>query len=139
MAEFGRTNPLDAEIRAAIGGGAAEALYIGPAVDKSPATVTMEIAVSQRYPLVTLVSMIAPSPDWFVGVAGLPLFENEQWVGERRVALDPWDAGTDNGVTFFSPDAVTTPFAPISRIATAPLSPAGVVTPLGAFVFTRIN
>ncbi len=139
MAEFGRTNPLDTEIRAAIGGGAAEALYIGPAIDKSPATAMMDITVSQRYPLVTLVSMIAPSPDWFVGVAGLPLFENEQWIGERRVELDPWDAGTDNGVTYFSPDAVTTPFAPISRIVTAPLSPSGVVTSLGAFVFTRIN
>ncbi len=139
MAELGRITPLDTEIRAAIGAGTAEALYVGPAIDQSPATATMEITVSQRYPLVTLVSMIAPSPDWFVGVAGLPLFEHEQWIGERRVELDPWDAGTDSGATFSSPDAVTTPFAPITRIVTAPLSPAGVVTPLGAFVLTRIN
>jgi hypothetical protein len=139
MAEFGRTNPLDAEIRAAIASGAAEALFIGPAVDKSPATVTMEVTVSQRHPMFTLVSMIAPSPDWFVGVTALPLFEAGQWVSERRVALDPWDAGTDSGVTFFSPDAVSNPFMPVARIVTAPLSPNGVVTPLGTFIFTRIN
>ena len=139
MAEFGRTNPLDAEIRAAISSGAAEMLFIGPAVDRSPATVTMEVTVSQRHPLFTLVSMIAPSPDWFVGVTALPLFENGQWISERRVALDPWDAGTDSGATFFSPDSVTNPFMPVSRIVSAPLSPGGVVTPLGTFVLTRVN
>ncbi len=139
MAEFGRTNPLDREITAAIGAGSAEILSIGPPVDKSPATVTMDIVVSQRFPLYTLVSMIAPSPDWFVGVAGLRLFENGQWIAERRVDLDPWDAGTDSGLSFFSPDQVTTPLAPITRIVTAPLSPNGRVTPLGRFVFTRIE
>ena len=46
--------------------------------------------------------MVAPSPDWFVGVSGLPLFENGQWVEERRIDLVPWDAGTDSGTTFES-------------------------------------
>ena len=139
MAERGRTSPFDQEIAAAIPTGAAERVFTGGGIDKSPGTVSLEFDVSQRFSLVTLVSMIAPSPDWFVGVSGLPLFENGQWIDERRVELVPWDAGTDSGSSFFSPDQVTSPQAPISRILTMPLSPGGQVTSLGVFVFTRLN
>lgn len=138
MAELGRANPLDREIQDAIAAGTAETLTIGPAADKSPDTVSMDITLSQRFPLFTLVTMIAPSPDWFVGVAGLPLFENGQWVDERRVELDPYDAGTDSGGTFFAPNQATVPQVPIFRITTWPLSPGGRVTPLGSFTFTRL-
>jgi hypothetical protein len=139
MAERGRTSPFDQEMAAAIPNGTAERIFTGGGIDKSPGTVSLEFDISQRFSLVTLVSMIAPSPDWFVGVSGLPLFENGQWIDQRRVELVPWDAGTDSGSTFFSPDQVTSPHAPISRILTAPLSPGGQVTALGAFIFTRLN
>lgn len=139
MAEMGRVNPLDTEIMAAITAGTAGAVFNGPPLDQTPGAVTMEVTASQRFPLLTLVTMVAPSPDWFLGVSGLPLFENGQWMAERRVDLEAWDAGTDSGQTFNSPDLVTTPFAPISRILTAPLSPGGRVTSLGTFIFTRIQ
>jgi len=82
--------------------------------------------------------MIAPSPDWFVGVSALALFEDGRWVGERRIDLVPWDAGTDSGSTFTSPDQATPP-QPISRIVTAPLSPSGSASPLGTFTFIRLS
>lgn len=139
MAERGRTSPLDQEIGAAISAGTAERVFTNPPPDKSVGSVSFEFTISQRFPRVTLVTMVAPSPDWFLGVSGLSLFENGQWVEERRADLDPWDAGTDSGSTFYSPDAVTAPPAPISRILTVPLSPAGQVTPLGTFTFTRLE
>ena len=139
MSELGRTTPLDLEVNAAIAAGTAEHLLLGGGISPSPGTVALEFEISQRFPLVTLVSMIAPSPDWFVGVSRLPLFENGQWADERRIELEPWDAGTDSGVTFTSPDLVTSPRQPISRILTAPLSPGGRVTPMGTFTFTRIS
>ena len=83
--------------------------------------------------------MVAPSPDWFVGVSRLALFDNGDWIEERRVTLTPWDAGTDGGATFTSPDLVTAPRQPISPIVTAPLSPGGQVTPLGILTFTRMK
>ena len=138
MSERGRTTPLDQEVGAAIANGAAEYLLLGGGIGTSPGSVSLEFQMSQTYPLVTLVSMVAPSPDWFVGVSRLPLFENSGWVDERRIELVPWDAGTDSGVTFTSPDLVTTPAQPISRIVTTPLSPGGRVTPLGTFTFTRL-
>lgn len=139
MAERGRTSPLDQEIQAAVSSGTAQHVLLGGAIDLSPGSVSLEFDVSQSHPLVTLVSMVAPSPDWFVGVSGLPLFENGRWIDERRVELVPWDAGTDSGATFTSPDVVTAPPQNISRILSAPLSPAGAVVPLGTFTFARIQ
>ena len=139
MAERGRITPLDQEVQRAISAGTAEYLLTGASIPQSPASTSFEFSVSQRFPLVTLVTMVAPSPDWFVGVAGLPLFEGGQWLEARPVELDPWDAGTDSGQSFSSPDVLTSPPAPISRILTAPLSPNGQVTPLGRFTFARIG
>lgn len=138
MSELGRTTPLDREIEAAITNGTAKHLLLGGGIGSSPGSVSLEFEISQTHPLVTLVSMIAPSPDWFVGVSRLPLFENGRWIEERRIDLVPWDAGTDSGLTFASPDLVTVPPRPISRIVTAPLSPDGRVTPLGTFTFARL-
>lgn len=139
MAERGATIPLSEEIAAAIAAGAAERTF-GPGRNLgTPGTDSLEFEISQSFPLVTLVSMIAPSPDWFVGVAGLALFENGQWTAERRVSLVPWDAGSDSGVTYTSPDLVTAPLQPITPILTAPLSPGGVVTALGTFTFVRLG
>lgn len=138
MAERGLTEPLISEIAAAISAGTAERSFTGGNIGVSPGSAAAEFDVSQAFPLVTLVSMVAPSPDWFVGVAGQPLFENGQWIDERRIDLVPWDAGTDSGVTFTSPDLATVPRLPIARIVTAPLSPSGRVTPMGSFTFTRL-
>jgi hypothetical protein len=138
MAERGRATPLDQEVNAAISAGRAEHLLLGGAIDDSPGSVNLEFAISQAHPFVTLVSMIAPSPDWFVGVSSLPLLQDGQWIESRQIDLVPWDAGTDSGSTFASPDLVTSPPQGISRILTAPLSPSGRVTPLGTFTFTRL-
>lgn len=138
MAERGRTTPLDQEVGAAVTAGTAERVLLGGPIDDSPGSVSIEFEISQSYPLVTLVSMIAPSPDWFVGISALALFQDGQWIDSRRIDLVPWDAGTDSGATFMSPDVATTPPVPIARIVNAPLAPAGRVTPLGTFTFTRL-
>lgn len=138
MAERGLTGTMVQEINAAIAAGTAQHAFTGGAISLSPGAATADFEISQSHPLVTLVSMIAPSPDWFVGVAGLALFERGQWIDERRIELLPWDAGTDSGRTFTSPDLVTAPPAPIARIASAPLSPEGRSAPLGTFTFARL-
>lgn len=138
MAERGLTSTLSQEIIAAIGAGSAQHAFTGDAISSSPGIATAEFEISQSHPLVTLVSMIAPSPDWFVGVAGLPLFESGRWLEERRIELLPWDAGTDSGRTFSSPDLVTAPPALIALIISAPLAPTGRPVPLGTFTFTRV-
>jgi hypothetical protein len=138
MAERGRKTPLDTEVQAAIASGDAEHILSGPELDVSPGVVSMEFEISQSFRLVTLVTMIAPSPDWFVGVSGLPLFESGQWRDEVRVELPGWDAGTDSGATYRASDRETIPRAPISRLTGYPVESAGEVRPFGTFTFTRI-
>jgi len=138
MAESGVNLALDTEIRAAITAATAQHLLLGSTLD-SPGTTSFEFDVSQTHPLVTLVTMVAPSPDWFVGVTGLPMFENNAWTEQRVVQLAPWDAGTDSGATFRAPDFDTRPRQPISLIATPPLAVNGSVIPLGTFTFTRLG
>eukprot|EP00095_Tigriopus_kingsejongensis_P009624 maker-scaffold94_size379870-snap-gene-0.14 protein:Tk09624 transcript:maker-scaffold94_size379870-snap-gene-0.14-mRNA-1 annotation:"hypothetical protein DAPPUDRAFT_321105" len=67
--------------------------------------------------LVSLVSMLGPSPDWIVGVSGLELcLKNCTWAKKRELYLYPWDAGVDSGISYESPDSLTFPQQPIKRI-----------------------
>jgi hypothetical protein len=139
MAEIGAQSPLDQEVIAAMTAGTAEHLLAGPNLPGSPGSVQLELEVSREYPLVTLVTMVAPSPDWFVGVSALSLFENGDWAVEKEIALTPWDAGTDSGSTFLSADRPTRPPQPVARITTPPLVTSGGAAPLGRFTFRRIS
>jgi len=136
MAEWGSQSPLDDEVEAAIVAGHAEAVIRGGGIGVSPGSVSETFSVSQEFPLVTLVTMIAPSPDWFVGVSGVSLFEAGAWVEELVLELLPYDAGTDSGPSYASPDQPTMPPEPIYLKTDGPF--AGGV-PLGTFTFTLIS
>jgi hypothetical protein len=139
MAERGNPSLLADEIRAAVGRGNAEFVLRGDPLSLSPGSVGLEFAISDRFPLVTLVTMVAPSPDWFVGVHDLPLLEAGGWVEERRVELFAYDAGTDSGATYSSPDSDTRPRQPIALIDGPPLRLGGRVAAMGAFTFRRLD
>lgn len=134
MAETGATNQLRTEI-AALGANALETVS-GPGLGRTPGTVSIaEINVTHEHPAVTLVTMIAPSPDWFVGVHGLSLLDGEgEWQDEVTVTLYPYDAGTDDGTDYTSSNADSTPPVPISLLTgVSPFSAA----PIGTLTFTR--
>ncbi|KAI4495497.1 hypothetical protein M0802_008711 [Mischocyttarus mexicanus] len=77
--------------------------------------------VDRRHHLMSLVSMIDPSPDWIVGVSGLELCLNNNctWVEHKELNLYPYDAGTDDGITYLSPNSPTDPQEPIRRITSS--------------------
>ena len=125
-----------AVVNLAIGAGTADAVVSGGFIAPSPGSVTVQFSVSQAFPRLTLVSMVAPSPDWFVGVAGLELFDGAVWVSNAVVTLYPLDAGTDDGPSYLSPDADSSPHVPISTISSGPL---GNATPLGTFTLQRLD
>src|SRR5262245_42337542 len=64
MAELGSKTPLTDEIGAAMAAGTAQYVLSGNGIRPSPGQVTLDFQISSTHPLVTLVSMIAPSPDW---------------------------------------------------------------------------
>ena len=132
MAETGATSTLRNEILAA--GADSDTLLLGSGI-ASPGNTSIVFDVNKTHPLVTLVSMVAPSPDWFVGVSGLDLLDGNQWVEEVVIDLFSYDSGTDSGTNFTSPNADTNPADPISLITTGPL---GGTPALGTFTFRRI-
>lgn len=59
---------------------------------------------------------IVPSPDWFVGVDGVDLCEGDHWKESVTLELFPYDAGTDSGFTFSSPNFETIPQDKITQV-----------------------
>ena len=139
MAETGAKSPLDREIEALIGDGLACGAISGGGIDPSPGVVEVTLTVNQDCPLVSVVSMIAPSPDWFVGVSDLSLLEDGVWVEQAVVELLPYDAGTDSGPGYTSPDEPTASAEAIYLIEAGPLLINGGVPPLGTFTFSRLD
>ncbi len=136
VAETGETSTLSSEIDAAIAAGLAGDLALGAStLVYSPGTTRTRVTVTEEHPLVSVVSMIGPSPDWFVGVHGLDLRdEHGLWRDNVVVQLFPYDAGTDNGMDFIWPNQDTVPQEPISLMTVGPLAPD---IALGTFTFTR--
>ncbi len=139
MAETGSKKPLINEIIKAMIGRNVLMPISGEGIPASPDSVSLTFKVSENYPLVTLVSMIAPSPDWFVGVDSLNLFENGSFVDEKTVVLYAYDAGTDSGTNYTSPDNPTNPPVPIFKIDGYPFYYDEGLVPLGTFTFIKVE
>lgn len=136
IAETGATSLLRSEINAAISSGTAHELVTGGGIDSPGQTTTTFEATSSMHRL-TLVTMIAPSPDWFVGTHGLELFENGEWETEIVYPLIAYDSGTDSGTAFTSPNSDTSPQEPISDFSTTP--PFAGLPELGTYTITLLS
>ena len=80
--------------------------------------------------------MVAPSPDWFVGLDRFVLFDGANWVRQVSIDLFVYDAGTDNGVVFTSDDSNTSPQDPIGLLGGLPFDNG---TPFGTYTITRTD
>ncbi|MFT7542120.1 MAG: hypothetical protein ACI9K5_003099 [Gammaproteobacteria bacterium] len=134
MAESGSPVSLRNEINAAIAAGTAGEVINGGSIGTSPGVANATFTVTDEFPLVSLTTMIAPSPDWFVGVHDLDLFAGGQWADDVVVQLFAYDSGTDGGVSFTSSNQDTNPQDPIALQASGPFFG---TTPLGTFTFKR--
>ena len=77
-----------------------------------------KIMVQNMYSMVSLITMIAPSPDWFVGVDSYDLCGMNGWKEKVTMDLLPWDAGTEDGLTYKLDNTETNPVDVIMRITT---------------------
>lgn len=135
VAELGSKNQLTDEVNAAINASNADQVLSGGGITLAPDSVSLEFDVNANVSLVTLVSMVAPSPDWFVGVDSLPLINNDGWIGSQTISLVVYDSGTDDGTGFTSAD-IDNQNGTITRLSDSPLANAG---PVGTFRFERIG
>lgn len=79
----------------------------------------MNFRVDKKHPLLSVASMLGPSPDWVVGVSKLNLCQKDcSWKENLIIDLYPWDAGTDNGISYMSPNSETKPREKMKPITT---------------------
>lgn len=102
--------------------------------------------VDRRRHYVSLASMFGPSPDWVVGVSSLNLCRKDcSWEEYKEIDLYPYDAGTDNGISYLSPNEETVPREKMYKITTmypedprAPFyNPGGEIAPLARMYLVR--
>ena len=96
-----------------------------------------EFDASADYPLVSFVTMLAPSPDWFTGVASVPLYGKGAFVDRIEGVLWAWDAGTDSGVTYIAENDETQPAESIRLLATPHFLTDKGLLPVGKYVISR--
>ncbi|MCE5251967.1 spondin domain-containing protein [bacterium] len=138
MAETGSKTLLTGEIDPVIVEGNAFVKLSGEGIAVSPGTVTLRFTARRDFHYMTLVSMLAPSPDWFVGVSGMSLFENDDWIIEKTVDIYAYDAGTDNGATYTAEDMPANPPEKIKKITGYPFAVDGKLSPIGKFTLLRL-
>lgn len=139
MAETGNKGTLVNEVSVAIGAGTALEIVSGDGIGQSPEFVSTTFTVDQAHPLASVVSMIAPSPDWFVGVNSLNLFSGGNWLADISVELFGYDAGTDSGINYTSGNNDTQPPEPISALTGAMFMHDGALVPFGTFRFVLLT
>jgi hypothetical protein len=120
VAERGSKPALLDEVALAIAAGTAGTALSGDGVPAGATEVALEFSLSQAFSRVTLLSMLGPSPDWFIGVNALPLFQDGAWRTSVQADLRVYDAGTDDGASFNAADAVSTPPRTVQLLSTGP-------------------
>jgi hypothetical protein len=121
MAETGGTSPLDTEFADLIDEEKGFNYFIGSSLGSGTGNIVLNVEVTKEYPSITLATMIAPSPDWYVAVVNINLLENNIFVDQKTVDAHVYDAGTDNGITYASPNEITAPQQPITLLVGPPL------------------
>lgn len=140
VAEIGNNTALRAEINTLRSNGAALSLLDGRSTTASPGTLTDTLRLDATHPLATVLTMIAPSPDWFAALENESLLVNGQWIAQRTVPARAYDAGTDSGPTFTAPDQPTTPAELIRPLLLPPATgsaPDG--SPVGIWRLERVK
>eukprot|EP00117_Sycon_ciliatum_P036399 scpid74791/ scgid27408/ Spondin-2; Differentially expressed in cancerous and non-cancerous lung cells 1; Mindin len=136
VAELGSTGTIQNEFTAA----KVLSTFRGNLLGRPLGITSRSFTVNRYYPLVSALSMIAPSPDWFVGVDSFSLCSGSTWTSSATIPLYAWDAGTDSGLTFGAANLPTSPPENIARLAGARAANTNFqsvlpAVPLGNFTF----
>lgn len=134
MAETGSTGTLRAELAA---NDLVREVRVGTSIFGVGQN-TFEITAFRFDEYLSLVTMLAPSPDWFVGVRDVDLLGPDGWVDRLELDLVNYDAGTDSGVGFRSPNSDTDPAQVISGPRDGAFAEAAAEGRFGRVVIERL-
>jgi len=119
VAETGGTTTLKAEINAQITAKKAWKLILpgGSQLGPEAKRTGINVQVTSNFSKVSIITMLAPSSDWFIGIDSVDLCDNGTWRESMNdTMLPPWDAGTAEGTSFSLSNTDTNPQVNISQI-----------------------
>ena len=110
--------------------------------DNTGTATVKNIEVNTANHLVSAITMIAPSPDWFIGVHDCNLCNerNGTWFDRKVEDLFLYDSGTDDAPTFVHNNTPSRPAVPIFRITNkyeGSLKSNNTIKRFGTFTFTN--
>lgn len=135
VAENGSNTLITQEINTSITNNNAYELILGSGLSTGLGTITIEnVNIDIDFPYISLITMIAPSPDWVAQINSINLIDsNANWRPSISIDIYATDTGTDSGTTYTSSNMDTNPANNISSYEnTAPFSDQIV----GTFVLT---
>lgn len=118
VAEAGNNTKMSAELDAILVKNKALSKFTlaAPAVT---GMVETNLLFNTNYSYISFASMIAPSPDWFMGVHDVTLFDGKMWVNDITLNIMLYDAGTEDGDVFGYNNPDTNPRQNISLLTPA--------------------
>ncbi len=123
VAELGSNGAFIGEINTRINNNLAEQLINESAlpISATGSYTFPNITFDEEFPYLTLASMIAPSPDWFIAINSFNLRDGGNWNqgdinGEINFDLFPYDAGTEEGTTYMLSNPPTVPQGNITSL-----------------------
>lgn len=139
VAERGRQRILRAELDEAIERKRVKDVFQADGIAKVPGRISATFALSETHARVSFITMIAPSPDWFTGLAGVRLRDDKGWRDKAVYALWAWDAGTDRGQSYGSDNDANQPAESIRLVASPHFLDNKGLKQVGTATFTRID
>ena len=139
VAENGRVATLKAEFAEAKRRRRLGMVIDGPELKTAPGKIVARFEASAAHPLLSFVTMIAPSPDWFTGVAGVPLQQDGAWVESLELPLWAWDSGTDSGATYAAADRDQQPQQSVRLLASPHFLRESGLVPMGLVRIRRVR
>ncbi|XP_075705040.1 spondin-2 [Rhinoderma darwinii] len=94
-------------------------IFSTPSISSGTGQSSTELETHSRHPYVSFMVRIVPSPDWFVGIDSINLCDGKTWKKSVSIDLHPYDAGTDSGFTFSSPNFATMPQGTVTKITSS--------------------
>ncbi len=113
------------------------------AVQTPGSTTLMDIHVDEDRSLVSVITMVFPSPDWFLGISNVDMCNpvTGEWREEYNRDLLPYDSGTDDGTSFESRNSASDPRKNIFLIGNEDdtnFKSDSKIRRLGTFKFTKV-
>ncbi len=121
MTETGIINILTSEIRSLVSTDDIFNYNTDQGALFTPGSREIQITATANAGLVTVVSMIAPSPDWFIVAHNVELYKDGERQERLTIPAVLYDAGTDSGLAFTAENKDTKPWHPIEKLKDAPI------------------